>query len=78
MHGIKKSRFNDPKRWRRRAGKARVLAEQMNDETSKKIMLRTAHHARQGISQAQAAITTRSYFALAVVTFLSNFQPLTS
>jgi hypothetical protein len=50
----------------------------MNDETSKKIMLRTAHHARQGISQAQAAITTRSYFALAVVTFLSNFQPLTS
>jgi len=42
MHGIKKSRFNDPKRWRRRAGKARVLAEQMNDETSKKIMLRIA------------------------------------
>ena len=42
MHGIKKSNFNDPKRWRRRAQKARVLAEQMNDETSKKIMLRIA------------------------------------
>ena len=42
MHGTKKSNFNDPKRWRRRAQKARVLAEQMNDETSKKIMLRIA------------------------------------
>ena len=42
MHGIKKSNFNDPKRWRRRAQKARVLAEQMKDETSKKLMLRIA------------------------------------
>ena len=42
MHGIKKSHFNDPKRWRRRAQKARDLAERMNDETSKKLMLRIA------------------------------------
>ena len=42
MHGIKKPHINDPKRWRRQAEKARVLAEQMNDETSKKIMLRIA------------------------------------
>ena len=42
MHGIKKSNFDDPKRWRRRAQKARVLAERMNDEKSKKLMLRIA------------------------------------
>jgi hypothetical protein len=42
MHGIKKSNFDDPQRWCRRAQKARVLAEQMNDETSKKLMLRIA------------------------------------
>ena len=42
MHGIKKPHFNDPKRWRRRAEEARVLAEKMNDETSKKILLRIA------------------------------------
>jgi hypothetical protein len=42
MHGIKKSHSDDPKRWRRRAQNARVLAERMNDETSKKLMLRIA------------------------------------
>jgi hypothetical protein len=31
--------FKDPEHWRRRAEESRVLAEQMNDETAKKIML---------------------------------------
>jgi len=31
--------FNDPEHWRRRAEESRVLAEQMNDEAAKKIML---------------------------------------
>ena len=34
--------FNDPEHWQRRAEESRVLAEQMNDETAKEIMLRTA------------------------------------
>jgi hypothetical protein len=34
--------FIDPEHWRQRAEKARVLAEQMSDETSKKMMLRIA------------------------------------
>jgi hypothetical protein len=42
MHGVKKAHINDPKRWRRRAQKARLLAERMNDEKSKKLMLRIA------------------------------------
>jgi hypothetical protein len=31
--------FNDPEHWRKRAEESRVLAEQMNDETAKKIIL---------------------------------------
>jgi len=31
--------FNDPEHWRKRAEESRVLAEQMNDENAKKIML---------------------------------------
>ena len=34
--------FNDPERWHQRAEQARVLAEQMRDETTKKMMLRIA------------------------------------
>jgi hypothetical protein len=34
--------FNDPERWHQRAEEARVLAEQMRDETTKKLMLRIA------------------------------------
>jgi hypothetical protein len=34
--------FNDPEHWRRRAEESRVLAEQINDETSKQMMLRIA------------------------------------
>jgi hypothetical protein len=34
--------FNDPEHWRRRAEEARVLAEDMSDETAKKMMLRIA------------------------------------
>jgi hypothetical protein len=34
--------FNDPEHWRNRAEKARSLADQMNDETFKQMMLRTA------------------------------------
>jgi hypothetical protein len=34
--------FNDPKFWHERAEEARVLAEQMSDETAKKMMLRIA------------------------------------
>jgi len=34
--------FNDPEHWQRRAEESRVLAEQMNDETAQKIMLRIA------------------------------------
>ena len=33
------SHFSDPEHWRKRAEESRVLAEQMNDETAKKIML---------------------------------------
>ena len=32
--------INDPKHWRKRAEEARVHAEQMTDEQSKKMMLR--------------------------------------
>ena len=35
--------FNDPEYYRRRAEESRVLAEQMRDETSKKIMLGIAN-----------------------------------
>ena len=31
--------FKDPEHWRQRAEESRVLAEQMNDETAKQIML---------------------------------------
>ena len=31
--------FNDPEHWQKRAEETRVLAEQMNDEAAKKIML---------------------------------------
>jgi hypothetical protein len=34
--------FNDPEHWRSRAEETRILAEQMNDETAKKIMLGVA------------------------------------
>ena len=34
--------FNDPEHWRRRTEESSVLAEQMNDETSKQMMLRIA------------------------------------
>ena len=35
--------LKDPEHWRRRAEESRVLAEQMRDETSKKIMLGIAN-----------------------------------
>jgi hypothetical protein len=34
--------FNDPSHWHQRAEESRVLAEQMSDETAKKMMLRIA------------------------------------
>jgi hypothetical protein len=34
--------FNDPAHWQQRAEEARALAEQMSDETSRKMMLRIA------------------------------------
>jgi hypothetical protein len=34
--------FNDPAHWHQRAEETRVLAEQMSDETAKKMMLRVA------------------------------------
>jgi hypothetical protein len=34
--------INDPNHWRERAEEARTLAELMNDETSKQMMLRMA------------------------------------
>ena len=34
--------FNDAEHWQKRAEESRVLAEQMNDETARKIMLRIA------------------------------------
>jgi hypothetical protein len=34
--------FNDPEHWRQRAEESRVLAEQMSDETAKRMMLRIA------------------------------------
>jgi N-acetylmuramoyl-L-alanine amidase len=34
--------FNDPEHWRNRAERARSLADQMNDEAFKQMMLRTA------------------------------------
>jgi len=34
--------INDPKHWRERAEEARVLAEQITDEKSKKMILRIA------------------------------------
>jgi hypothetical protein len=34
--------INDPEHWRNRAQRARSLADQMNDEAFKQMMLRTA------------------------------------
>jgi hypothetical protein len=34
--------FNDPEHWRQRAEEVRVLAEQMNTERTKKMMLKIA------------------------------------
>jgi hypothetical protein len=34
--------FNDPGHWHRRAEEARTVAEQMTDETAKRMMLRIA------------------------------------
>ena len=34
--------INDPEHWRNRAAEARTLADQMNDEPSKEMMLRIA------------------------------------
>ena len=34
--------LNDPEHWRQRAEESRVLAQQMSDETSKKMMLKIA------------------------------------
>ena len=34
--------FNDPDHWRHRAEETRILAQQMSDETAKKLMLRIA------------------------------------
>jgi hypothetical protein len=34
--------LNDPEHWRQRAEESRVLAEQMSDETSQKMMLKIA------------------------------------
>ena len=36
------SHINDPAHWHRRAEEARILAEQMNDEQSRQMMLRIA------------------------------------
>ena len=36
------SHLNDVERWRQRAEESRAIAKQMNDETAKEIMLRTA------------------------------------
>ena len=36
------SHINDPEHWRNRAEEARTLANQMNDEVSKQMMLRIA------------------------------------
>ena len=34
--------FNDPDHWRHRAEETRILAQQMSDETAKKLMLKIA------------------------------------
>ena len=36
------SHLDDLERWRQRAEESRAIAKQMNDETAKEIMLRTA------------------------------------
>ena len=36
------SHLDDVERWRQRAEESRAIAKQMNDETAKEIMLRTA------------------------------------
>jgi len=46
------SHFNDPEHWRRRAEESRVLAEMMNDEKAKKIML--------GIAEDYEKLATRA------------------
>jgi hypothetical protein len=38
-----KVRINDPKHWRERAEEARVVADAMTDEKTKKMMLRIAN-----------------------------------
>ena len=49
--------FNDPEHWRQRAEEARVLAEQMTDETTKQMML--------GVAEDYDKLTVRAAIRLA-------------
>ena len=49
--------LNDPEHWRQRAEESRVLAEQMSDETSKKMMLKIADDYEKLAARAVARLT---------------------
>jgi len=62
--------FNDPEHWQRRAEESRVMAEQMNDETAKKIMLRIADDYDKLAVGAAARLFGWTVGPLAIIFFL--------
>ena len=62
--------FNDPEHWQRRAEESRVMAEQMNDEMAKKIMLRIADDYDKLAVRAAARLFGWTVGPLAIIFFL--------
>jgi hypothetical protein len=62
--------FNNPEHWRRRAEESRVLAEQMNDETAKQVMLRIADDYEKLATRAAARVYRLTVGPVAIAFFL--------
>jgi len=62
--------FNDPEHWQKRAEETRVLAEQMNDKTAKKIMLRIADDYEELAARRVTRLYSWTISPLVIVFFL--------
>ena len=52
--------FNDPEHWQQRAEESRVLAEQMHDEVSRKMMFKIAQDYEVLAYRAALRLTTKT------------------